>query len=142
MNDRFFKFARAAAMKSDYIGSGSSPKIGAVAVYKGSIIAEAWNTNKTSTLQNHYNSYRYHNPSLPAKNHCETSLIQKIRWKFGDSLQWDRLDIYLYRELKDGTLAKSRPCRSCFQLLIDYGIKRIFYTTEYGFVEEKFNKKK
>ena len=65
MNERFFKFAREAMMKSDYNGSGSSPRIGAVAVYKGSIIAEAWNTDKTSPLQHRYNVYRYNNPTTP-----------------------------------------------------------------------------
>lgn len=138
MNERLFKFAREAMLKSDYNGSGSSsPRIGAVAVYKGSIIAEAWNTDKTSPLQNRYNVYRYNNPSLPAKNHCETSLIQKIRWKFGNNLKWDKVEIYLYRELKNGNLAMSRPCASCIHLLMDCGITKVFYTTENGFVEEK-----
>ena len=141
MNERFFKFAREAMKKSDYNGSGSSPKIGAVAVYKGTIIAEAWNTDKTSPLQHKYNVYRYHNPAMPPKAHCETQLIQRIRWKFGDSLQWDRVDIYLYRELRDGSLAMSRPCRSCLHLLMDCGVKRIFYTTDNGFAEEKIMQK-
>lgn len=87
MKMRFFKFAREAMLKSDYNGSGSSPRIGAVAVYKGSIIAESWNTDKTSTLQQRYNVYRYNNPSLPSKAHCETQLIQRIRWKCGDNLK-------------------------------------------------------
>lgn len=139
MNTRFFKFAREAAKKADYTGSSSSPSIGAVAVYKGSIIAEAWNTNKTSPLQARYNIYRYYNPSVPPKNHCETALVQKIRWKFGDNLQWDKVDIYLYREYKDGRLACSRPCTSCLHMLKEeFGIKRIFYTTDEGFVEERF----
>lgn len=138
MNERFFKFAREAAQNADYSGTCSSPAIGAVAVYKGSIIATAWNTNKTSPLQAKYNVYRYHNPFVPAKCHAETQILQKIRWKCGDSIQWDRVDIYLYRELKNGKLAMSRPCESCIRLLRDTGFKRVFYTTQDGFVEEKF----
>ena len=62
MKERFFKFAREASKKADYKGANtSSPAIGAVAVLKGSIVAEAWNTNKTSPLQAKYNIYRYHN---------------------------------------------------------------------------------
>ena len=38
MNIRFFKFAREAMLKADYTGRGSSPRLGAVAVYKGAII--------------------------------------------------------------------------------------------------------
>lgn len=137
MKERFFKFARAAMLKSDYKGSGSSPRVGAIAVYKGTILAEAWNTNKTSPLQDRYNIYRYHNPSLPAKSHAEVSLISRIRWKCGDNLKWDRVEIYLYRELKDGSLALARPCRSCFHLLQDCGIRKVYYTTENGYALEE-----
>lgn len=142
MKKRFFDFARKASKKADYKGSNtSSPAIGAVAVLKGSIVAEAWNTNKTSPLQAEYNKYRYHSSNLPAKSHCETLLVQRLRWKFGDSLDWSKVDIYLYREYKNGKLAMSRPCKSCMQLLVHtLGVKRIFYSTPEGYAEEKFIK--
>ena len=88
MKERYFKFARTAAKFSDYHGTRSAPAIGAVAVYKGSIVAEACNTNKTSTLQARYNVYRYEPADTPCKAHCETQLIQRLRCKFGDSLDW------------------------------------------------------
>lgn len=140
MNERFFKFAREASFKADYKnkGTSNSPAIGAVAVYKGSIVAEAWNTNKTSPLQARYNIYRYNNPNYPSKSHCETMLVQRLRWKFGDSLDWSKVDIYLYREYKDGSLAESRCCESCYHLLRDLGVKRIFYTSSRGYIEERF----
>lgn len=139
MKMRFFKFAREAMLKADYTGRGSSPRLGAVAVYKGAIIGEAWNTNKTSPLQARYNEYRYHNPSLPDKQHCENLLVQRIRWRFGDSLDWRRVHIYLYRELKNGKLAMARPCTACFHLLRDLGVRKVYYTTENGYVEERFD---
>ena len=138
MNKRYFKFAREASLRATYQGTRSAPQIGAVAVYKKSIVAEAWNSNKTSPLQAKYNVYRFSETDTPAKLHCETALIQKLRWKFGDSIQWDKLDIYLYREYKDGSLAPSRPCSSCLMLLKELGLRRIHYTTEDGFVTEKF----
>ena len=52
MNKRFFKFAREASKGATYRGSHNfAPAIGAVAIYKGSIVATACNTNKTSPLQ-------------------------------------------------------------------------------------------
>lgn len=137
MKVRFFKFAREAAQWADYQGTRSAPAIGAIAVYKGSIVAEAWNTNKTSPLQARYNVYRYKPADTPCKAHCETQLIQKLRWKFGDSLDWAKVHIYLYREYKDGKLAPSRPCPSCMAMLRDLNIKRVMYTTEDGYAEEK-----
>ena len=138
MKERYFKFAREAAQWADYQGTRSAPAIGAVAVYKGSLVAEAWNTNKTSPLQARYNVYRFKDSDTLDKAHCETQLCQRLRWKFGDSIKWDKVDIYLYREYKDGSLACSRPCPSCMAMLRDFGLKRIFYTTEDGYVEEKF----
>lgn len=124
-------------MKSDYKGSGSSPRIGCVFVYKGSILAEAWNTNKTSPLQEKYNAYRYYNPALPAKNHAEIAGLMKVRWKCGDNLDWSKMEVYLYRETKDGKIAMSRSCASCFYALRDAGIKTIYYTTENGYAKEE-----
>lgn len=137
MKERFFKFARDAAMLATYRSSHNfAPRIGACAVYKGSIVATAQNSNKTSPLQARYNIYRF-NADTPDKCHAEMSLIQKIRWKFGDSIEWSRVHIYLYREYKNGSLAPSRPCTSCMAMLKEIGIKRIYYTTEHGFAEEK-----
>lgn len=138
MKERFFKFARKASEEASYTGTRSSPAIGAVAIYKGSIVAEACNTNKTSPLQARYNVYRYKDADTPCKAHAETVLIQKLRWKFGDSIDWSKVYIYLYREYKDGKLAPSRCCPSCMAMLKSLGIKKIYYTTETGYAEEKF----
>ena len=60
MNIRYFKFAKQASLKATYKGSNNfAPAIGAIAVYKGSIVAEAWNSDKTSPLQAKYNIYRF-----------------------------------------------------------------------------------
>lgn len=139
MKERYFKFAKQASMESTYRGSHNfSPAIGAVAVYKGSIVATACNSNKTSPLQAKYNVYRFRDANTLDKAHCETILVQKLRWKFGVSLDWTKVHIYLYREYKDGRLGPSRPCPSCMAMLRELGIKKIYYTTEDGFVEEKF----
>jgi len=37
---------------------------------------------------------------------------------------------YIYRETKDGNPALARPCKDCMERLENFGIKRIFYTTE------------
>lgn len=139
MKLRYFKFAREASKGASYRGSHNfAPAIGAVAVYKGSIVATACNSNKTSPLQAKYNVYRFRDSNTLDKTHAEVSLIQKLRWKFGDSIDWSKVHIYLYREYKDGTLGPSRCCPSCMALLKELGIKKIFYTTEDGYAEEKF----
>ena len=141
MKIRFFQFAREASKHATYTGSHRfSPMIGAVAVYKGSIVGTACNTNKTSPLQARYNIYRF-NADTPDKAHAEVSLIQKLRWKFGNSIDWSKVHVYIYREYKNGMLAPSRPCPSCMALLKELGIKKIYYTTEDGYAEEKITVK-
>ena len=138
MNKRYFKFAREAAMRATYTGSHRfSPMIGAVAIYKGSIVATAWNTNKTSPLQARYNVYRF-TADTPDKMHAEASIVQKLRWKFGDSIDWSKVHLYLYREYKDGKLAPSIPCTSCERMLRDLGIKLVHCTTENGYITIKY----
>lgn len=46
--------------------------------------------------------------------------------------------LYVYRELKDGTLACARPCARCEKLIRSLNIKRIFYTVENGIAQEKW----
>lgn len=139
MNKRYFKFAREASKGATYRGSHNfAPAIGAIAVYKGSIVATACNTNKTSPLQAKYNVYRFKDSNTLDKAHAEIVLIQKLRWKFGDSIDWTKVHIYLYREYKDGHIGPSRPCESCLTLIKELGIRKIYYTTEDGYVEEKF----
>lgn len=139
MNKRYFKFARVAAMGATYHGSHNfKPAIGIVAVYKKSIVASACNANKTSPLQAQYNVYRYRDSDTLPKVHAETALVQKLRWKFGNSLDWSKVHIYLYREYVNGELAPSRPCPSCCAMLRNLGVKKVYYTTEDGYVEEKF----
>ena len=138
MNKRYFRFAREAAMRATYEGSHNfKPAIGAVAVYKGSIVASACNSNKTSPLQAKYNVFRYKDTNTLAKNHAETTLVQKLRWKFGNSIDWGKVHIYLYREYKNGKLAMSRPCSGCMAMLRELRVKTIHYTTDDGYATEK-----
>ena len=139
MKERFFEEAKKESRLSDYDGA----HLGAVAVYKYKfILARAHNTTKTNTTQYHYNKYRMDEKngilSKPARSHAETNLYRKI--KFLD-LDFSDVIVYIYRELKDGTLAESSPCRSCAQLLRDAGIKTVCHTVTGGYVEERFYKK-
>ena len=139
MKKRFFEEAKKESHLSDYDGA----HIGAVAVYRDKfILARAHNTAKTNPTQFFYNRYRLSNKAdiltKPARAHCETNLWRKIRYL---DIDFSDVIVYLYRELKDGTLAESKPCSACSQLLRDVGIRIVCHTTTGGYVEEKFYKK-
>ena len=47
----------------------------------------------------------------------------------------DGCDIYVYRQNKNGHLAMAKPCTTCQQMIIEAGIRRVFYTDNEGYKE-------
>ena len=129
-NLAYFAAAKAVSELSDH----KHYKIGAVVVMNHRIISSASNSNsKTHPLQKKYNKYRFTDEG-DHKQHAElAALVPLIR----DGIDLSNAAIYVYRAHKNGTLAMSRPCPSCMQLIKDVGIKRVFYTTENGYAYEK-----
>ena len=137
MRVEFFNAAKRCADASDYEGA-CRVKIGAVAVFRRTVIARGRNRNKTHPLQQHYNSLRYNtegNHYYPSKIHAEMELISKIRYL---DINFSEVEIYIYREYRDGRKAMARPCAACTAALKDLGIKKVCYTTEDGYCEERF----
>lgn len=137
MRVEFFNAARRCAEASNYNGA-SRVKIGAVAVFRRTVIARGCNKNKTHPLQQYYNSLRYDtegNHYYPSKIHAEMELISKIRHL---DINFSEIEIYIYRETKDGNKAMARPCVACTKALKDLGIKKVCYTTNDGYCEERY----
>lgn len=137
MNDaHLFKAARDCSKNADYTGGGKA-KIGCIAVYKGTILAKGWNTDKTHSMQEQYNKWRYKdykNKYLPAKLHSEISVLNKIKYL---DIDFSKVHIYIYREYQNGNLALSRCCPSCLAALKAHNIKHIHYTTTDGYCHEE-----
>ena len=137
MRQKFFHAARNCALQSNYNGA-SSAKIGAVAVFRRTVIAQGRNQDKTHPLQQQYNIYRYDvngDHYYPSKIHAEMEIISKIRYL---DINFSEVEIYVYRETKDGRKAMARPCAACTQALKDLGIRKVCYTTNEGYCEERF----
>lgn len=132
MNDlHWFKLARKSSFKSDYSGCGRA-RIGCVISYKGTTLAQGFNTDRTHTIQAKYNKWRYKdcgNKYLPCKTHAEIMALSKIQYL---DIDFSKVHIYVYRELRDGTLAMARPCPACFAAIKALGIKYVHYTTNNG----------
>lgn len=135
MRSCFFEEARRCSLKSDYVGA-SDVKIGAVAVFRRTIIARGCNRNKTHPLQERYNIYRYNmhsNHYYPSKMHAEMELISKIRYL---DINFSEVEIYVYRETKDGRKAMAKPCLACESALRELGVKRVYYTGNNSYIAE------
>ena len=140
MNDsHLFKAAKECSYNSDYSGCGKA-KIGCVIVYKGSILAKGWNTDKTHSTQAKYNKWRYKdvkNIYLPDKCHSEIMALNKIKYL---DIDMSKVHLYIYRGHKDGTYAMARPCSACMAAIKQMGVQNIHYTTEDGICYEKLKK--
>lgn len=137
MNDsHLFKLARECSLKSDYSGAGRA-RVGCVISYKGTVLAKGFNTDRTHTAQAKYNKWRYKdagNRYLPCKLHGEVCALNRIKYL---DIDFSKVHIYIYRELRDGTVALARPCAACEAAIRAMGIKHIHYTGKNSYIHEK-----
>ena len=126
----YFDIAKAVSHTSNYEKS----RIGSVVVKKNKILGIGMNLKKTHPIQQHLNlitTGRKKHDFL----HAEVNAINHVL----DKSNLKGASIYIYRELKDGSLALCRPCPGCMHEIKKYGIKKVFYTTYDGFCEENLN---
>lgn len=129
---KFFNVAKAVSKTSDYHGA----KIGCVVCIGNNILSVASNSEKTHSLQCIYNRFRDFDTETSAnKLHAEVHALSLI---YRRHINWSKVEIYMYRELKNGTPAISKPCPACENLIHDLGIRTMFYINEKGkYVKER-----
>lgn len=128
--EKYFKLAKNASTFSDF----PRVKIGAILVYKGKVVSVGWNTVKENPLQKKYNQLRGFNTEIhPNSLHAEMMCL--LRAKHLD-IDFRKASMFIYRNLKNGSLGISRPCPACMKAIQDFDIKNIYYTTGGGFVHE------
>ncbi len=137
-NYKFFEMARKEATNSDY----RNVHVGCVIVYKGHVIGQGFNRDKSDTVQKKYNSYRHFNHTeKPIKHsiHAEIAALKSIPYPIANTVDWKKVSVYIYRICPGKSLGQglSRPCKACMNALRDMGIKDIYYTTEDGYANEK-----
>lgn len=109
MKLKHFDLAKKLSKKSTY-----RFQMGAVIVKGARIFGVGFNNSKKShpKARNEFST-----------THAELSAIISAGW---DNAKGS--DIYIYRELKDGSPAKAAPCTHCYALLNEVGIRNIYYT--------------
>lgn len=128
---RMFNEARKEAEKSTFDRS----RVGCVIAYKGHIISRGRNDSKSHPLQKFYNRrYRRFNVTdgqmIVDSIHAETHAISNINYVVGKDVDWSKVKVYVCRVRKDGTIACSRPCCACENMLRSLGIVGCYYTED------------
>lgn len=129
-----FELARSVATFSDY----KKTHLGCVVVYKGQTVASGYNQNKTHPIQMKYNrknrKVNNGNTEMLPKLHAEMSAIVELR-KITD-VDFSKCDLFVYRICRNREFGMARPCPACMQAIKDIGIKKIHYTTDFGYGTE------
>ena len=128
----FFRVADAVASLSDH----KQTKLGCVLVDKHRIVSSGHNSStRCSPLQKQMDTARFGNSDKHRGTvHSETAcLLPLIRQGYDMS----RSDLYIVRRHRNGSLAISRPCPGCMSLLRANGVRRVFFSVDGGFSEER-----
>ena len=126
----YFKAAKAVSELYNF----KRVKVGAVAVYGHHIISSGYNTSRTCPLQKKYNKYRF-NEDTEHTGHAEVMCLKSL---IGNKdIDFSKVQLYVWRNLSDGTLGLARPCKSCMALIRDLGIRKIYYTDYGGYSYEE-----
>jgi deoxycytidylate deaminase len=119
---RYFEAARTAASNSVY----GKLRHGAVLVKGGSILSVAYNKDDYTSFASRFRP----RDCGPATRHAETECI------LGASKERSsRADMFVCRINRSGEFRLSKPCLMCHIIIKNAGIKRVFYTTNYGGIE-------
>ena len=128
----FFRVADAVASLSDH----NQAKLGCVLVDKHRIVSSGHNSStRCSLLQKQMDTSRFglsdkHKGPVHAETACLLPLIRQ-------GYDMSRSDLYIVRRHRNGSLAISRPCPGCMSLLRASGVRRVFFSVEGGFSEER-----
>jgi deoxycytidylate deaminase len=131
-----FYFAYETAKRSTF---GNFP-IGCVIVSGGKILGTGANTTKSDPLQKHYN-LRYRNfvdvqySNREHSLHAEMSAMKSISYTVKEKTDWAKAEAYIFR-ISPGLpygQGLAAPCCACAHALADLGIRKVKFSTEYGF---------
>lgn len=129
----YFNIAKAVSKTSEF----PQYRIGCAVVYGHRIISSGVNCQKTHPLQRELNRERFDVDPINHWKHAELSALLPIMNR--KDIEWNKVKLYIYRELKNGTKAMSRPCPACSRLIRELGIKKVYYTTDNGYIQEIFD---
>ena len=63
--------------------------------------------------------------------HAELQVLMNTNpFRYEDDLEGSKM--YVYREDRHGLIKPARPCKYCESIMVDYGVKKVCYTTLYG----------
>lgn len=117
MNKHAFELAKKVSKNSQH----KDHQVGSVITYKNRILSVGFNKTKTHP--------KSHSPWKTT--HAEFDAVLSL-----GNIDYSKCSIYVYRELKTGTMGNSKPCVWCQKMLKSIGLTTVYYSHETGFIKE------
>ena len=114
MKSKYFDLAQKLSLKSTH----PKHKLGCVVVKKNEVIGLGFNKFKTHPKSKH--PFQMIHAELDATLGINREVLSGA-------------EVYVYRETKDGAQAIAKPCPYCEAALREVGVKKVYYTTDYGY---------
>ena len=132
---RFFERAANVAKGSDF----DRYHLGCIAVLKNHIVAASANKLKTHPQQARFDRFReFNNIKSDPRNmhslHAEIACLNMLR---DQDIPYKDLELYIVRLRRDLDYGLARPCAACFNYIKSLGVRKIYYTSNGGFVYEE-----
>jgi len=117
--ERFLTLARQISNKSDH----HTHKMGCVIAKGNKVLGSGFNALKTHPRS----------PHAHKSVHAEFMAAISV----GRDVNIEGATAYVFRQQKNGTWAMAKPCKYCWQFLMDCGIKEVVYSFEGAFRTEE-----
>lgn len=115
--EHFLSLAKQASRRSDH----HTHKLGCVIAKGKKVLGTGFNVLKTH----------------PKSPHNWKAVHAEFMAVMSAGYDVDGATAYIFRQQKNGTWAAAKPCESCWQFLVDCGVKEIVYSYEGSFRQEK-----
>lgn len=115
--NHFLELARQASEKSDH----HSHKLGCVIAKGSKVLGVGFNVLKTH----------------PKSPHPFKSIHAEFMAAIKADMQIKGATVYVFRQQKNGSWATAKPCASCFEFLMNCGVKEVVYSYEGHFKKER-----
>lgn len=123
-------------------------QLGCVIMCGGQIVGSGYNTIKSDPTQKMYNIK--HRPFEPGEYsnrehslHAEMAALKSIPYPVQQQLNWKKARAYVFRISPGKPFGQgiAAPCCACAHALADVGIRRVLFSTDYGFAESRLDAK-
>ena len=121
ISDKWFRIARNECLKSLH-----GTRFGTVLILKNGKVFTGFNKDKSHPMiKKHYDFFAQ-------SIHAELDVLLRVNpYRYEDNVIGSKM--YVYREDKNGLLKPAHPCKSCYKIMQDYGVKKCYYTTNKGY---------